>query len=147
MKLSLSALMVCFAAAPAIGGEVPDTTLATLGLGGMTRLSDGDGMRIRGSSSSASAGGGSFVVGQLSYTDDIGMHIAYQSGSFGQHFSFSGAGLNVPSNASQSHYAFANDTLNVPGTIMYPQGYSGSFNGVAGTMASAAGGQSAAMGQ
>ena len=146
MKQSLCALIVCLTTTPAIGGEVSDSTLAALGLSGLERLSDSESMKIRGRSSSATASGGSFVVGQLSYTNEFNTFTQFDTAAISFRFADNQAGLNAFSAASQNHFAFTTNNLFILPTAMAP-GFSGSYNGQTGTNVTAAGGTAMATAQ
>ena len=58
MKVALAtAVLVVLVAVPALAGDgnVPQSTLASLGLGGMQKMSDDDGMQVRGNFTFASS--------------------------------------------------------------------------------------------
>jgi hypothetical protein len=57
-----AAAAVLAMAAPAGAGEIPDNVLAQMGLGGMQRMSDAQGMRVRGQGTAAVLGAGLSTV-------------------------------------------------------------------------------------
>jgi hypothetical protein len=69
MKNAIAGLCVLFvtAAAPVFAedGQVADSTLSALGLGGMQTISDAEGMHVRGMSSKAFTRGTSLIFGQI----------------------------------------------------------------------------------
>jgi hypothetical protein len=69
MKNAIAGLCVLFvtAAVPVFAedGQVADSTLSALGLGGMQTISDAEGMEVRGMSSSALTMGTSLIFGQI----------------------------------------------------------------------------------
>ncbi len=100
MKKTLAfVLPLIVAAMPAMAddGQVSNSALADLGLGGMTVVSDEAGMEVRGMSSNASAYGGSLVFGQLVF----GANFFVASDVNGGSASAENAGLNANSTANQ----------------------------------------------
>ena len=66
-SVSLVAVLVCLLTAPALAGDgnVPQSTLHSLGLAGMETVSDAEGMQVRGMSGCAQVSGLSLVTGLL----------------------------------------------------------------------------------
>ncbi len=65
VMVTLLVVIVTSPAALAGDGNVPPSTLAALGLGGMDQVSDAEGMHVRGKLVFASARGTSLIFGQL----------------------------------------------------------------------------------
>lgn len=100
MKKTLALVLpLIVAAMPAMAddGQVSQSALADLGLGGMAVVSDEAGMEVRGMSSNAYAYGGSLVFGQLVF----GANFFVASDVNGGNASAENAGLNAASSASQ----------------------------------------------
>jgi hypothetical protein len=131
MKKSLAIVAACLMAAPAMAGEIPQGALVQLGLGGMEVMSDAEGMRVRGRSSNAVAGGTSLLFGQLVFNSDSGNQFVV--GSDVNHFraTAENAGLNAVSNASGNQGSGLNLSL---GPIVNLAGlqFSGMLTGQAG---------------
>ncbi len=139
MKKTLAfVLPMIVAAMPVLAddGQVSESALAGLGLGGMTVVSDDAGMEVRGMSSSASVYGGSLIFGQLV----SGASFFVASDLNGGSASSENAGLNAASFAAQGPQGSS-----VIGNLILP-GFVGSFVGNAGNASNiGAAGLSAAM--
>ncbi len=104
MKSSVFGLaaMAILVAVPAFAGEgnVSNSTLSALGLGGLEVMSDTDGMKVRGMSSNAFAFGASSLFAQLSDPQNPGNFVTGSDVNGGRG-SDENAGLSVDSLATQ----------------------------------------------
>lgn len=112
MKYALALVAVfVLIASPALAGDgnVSPSTLKTLGLGGMKVVSDTEGMKVRGMSSSAAAGGLSFAAAVA--IDGVTFAVAAntQAGAG----SATNAGLNALSTATSAQLAVATAIANL----------------------------------
>lgn len=127
MKKTLAfVLPLIVAAMPAMAddGQVSQSALADLGLGGMTVVSDEAGMEVRGMSSNASAYGGSLVFGQLVF----GGNFFVASDLNGGNSSAENAGLNASSTANQGPQG----SSVIGNLVIIAPAFTGSFVGNAG---------------
>jgi|GEM_PF-3444188 len=147
MKKTLALVLpLIVAAMPALAddGQVSQSALADLGLGGMTVVSDNAGMEVRGMSSNAAAYGGSLIFGQLAFESSFFVASDLNGGKA----SAENAGLNAVSQASQGPQGSS-----IIGSLTVQQGnpavmvFLGNFVGNAGNASNVgAAGLSAAMG-
>lgn len=136
MKKSLAAMALCLFATQTFAGEVPSSTLSSLGLGGMERISDAAGREVRGMSSNAAAMGLSLTFGQLVYIDQFGQNFVVASDVNMSAATAENAGLNAFSTASSRQGSGVFGNLSVLPSAVTP-GFTGQFTGLAGDAANA----------
>ena len=113
LSLSLVAVLVCLLAAPALAGDgnVPQSTLRSLGLAGMETVSDAEGMQVRGMSGCARVMGISVVSGLV-------LEPSTKSFVFGSDANFvtanaENAGCRMRAEAYKEHLSFVDLQLQV----------------------------------
>jgi hypothetical protein len=111
--LAIAAVLSATLVAPAFAadGHVPAKTLKSLGLGSMQLLSDADGARVRGMSSSAVAMGTSLVSGLL--IDPVTKSFIFGTSADASMATSENGGSGIPSHAGSSQNSNVNINLSV----------------------------------
>ena len=135
--LTLMILVAAMVAAPAMAedGNVSDSTLSSLGLGGMELLSDTDGMSVRGMAS-AGAGTGVSITSFIVFDPDTG-GVFHGQASDGSSASATEAATTVVSQgATATNSGFSVFTATISNTVPTPvttwTANFGAFNGTTG---------------
>ena len=135
MKYVFAALLtVSSFAAPAFAADVPQSTLAELGLAGIEIVSDAEGMQVRGMSANAMTMGTSLVSGLL--IDPATKSFIFGTDANAAMASAENAGLQVLTQATHTQESAINLSLNVTtltstfiGTLVGGAGGSGFASG------------------